>query len=240
MTGHPAWGAFPAVGQVALIGHVGASQFVNTQHFSMTAGIDPATSATALSALLVDWNTSVRPAFLAALPSDYVLDTIRGTIVAVAGLAHPSFASVDQVPTTTAGTFGPTAAGAFADAMVIKMRTALGGKHHRGRNYFGPLPQGNQFLDGKLANATLISAINAYIVALNRYLPTGAAVANFQMCVFHRPVHAGGRQWAVRVGGALTVRSNPTAEAGEATPVNQLVLDLVGRELRRREFGVGA
>lgn len=240
MSGHPSYAGSVCVAQIAAIGHVGSAQFVNTQHFRFPGVSTSGPGLTACAALAADWDTNIRPTFLAAKPADFVLDTIRASLVAVPGLAHAVFTSIDQTPTTTVGSLAGGASGDYSSAVVLRFRTALGGKHYRGRNFIGPFPQTNQWLNGVLGAAASITALNNYKTALLRYVGAGAYAATAEMVVWSRPAHAGERQWTKRVGGVLTVFSNPAAEAGTATAVTTLAYDLTGRSQRRREVGVGA
>jgi hypothetical protein len=240
MAGHPAWPAGRVtVARVNMIGHVAQTQIVTTWHFGIGAPTTDAATQTALQTLLTSIDANVRVAYLGCKPQDYVLDVIRGQAIQRATVAHLSLAPLDQVPTTTAGTVVANAS-SLTDCVVLKMRTALGGKHHRGRNYIGPIWPNVLPVEGVLTDATSKGYFNALITALNTYKFGGTHYADGSLGIYSRPLHAGEQQWAVRVGSTLTVRSNAAAYTGDFQEVTSMVYDWTLRELHRREVGVGS
>jgi hypothetical protein len=240
MTGHPAWpNTLPSVARVAFIGHVGTTQIVNVLHFGIGAPTTDAAEQTALQTLLTSIDANVRAPYLAGKTSDYTLDVIRGQALHRAGVTHLHLAPIDQTPTTTVGAIGSSYA-SLTDCIVLKEKTILGGKHHRGRLYIGPLSNASGLVGGMLTDATHKGYHNQLVTALNTYKFGGTHYADGQLGVYSRPLHAGEQQWPVRVGGTLTVRSNAAAYAGDFTEVTSLLFDWTLRELHRRELGVGS
>jgi len=119
--------------KVRILGKLHAQDNIQVLHFSTTTEVNdnPARDALIL-ALLQAILACITEQLLDAVTSEYRLVGLEGTEV-FPTIGDPIFLAA---PANTVGTRGPTSASVLAT--LIQIRTGLGGKTHRGRNFWPP------------------------------------------------------------------------------------------------------
>lgn len=231
--------------KLGLIGRCQGQAIISNHYFEATGAkeallIDDTVAQAAGDTLAADWRTNLRAAWLACHTNDYFLDRIDAQVVERPGnFEHRLLATSDTTGAPAVGTIAAPADD-LATSAVIRWRSTLAGKHHRGRTYVGPLYDVG-VAAGMVSDAPLIASLNAYGAAMiARYTGAGAGViAGYNLTVYSRPYSAPDGAYTKRVGGVLTVVNNTTDYDGDSTFISTYALDLVAREQRRREVGVG-
>lgn len=232
--------------KLALVGRCQGQAVIANHYFEATGAkeallISDAVAQAAGATLAADWRTNLRATWLAPHTGDYFLDRIDAQVVErPANFEHRLLATSDVTGAPAAGTVGANADD-LASSAVIRWRSTLAGKHHRGRTYVGPLAPGTA-AGGTLIAGAQTTAIDAYGAAMiTRYTGAGAGVvAGYNLTIYSRPYSAPNGAYTKRIGGVLTVVNATTDYDGDSTFVATHALDLVVREQRRREVGVGA
>lgn len=236
--------------KLGLIGRCQGQAVIANHYFEATEvkealllndGIAQAAGATLAS----DWLTNLLSAWRACHTNDYFLDRVDAQVVErPANFEHRLLATSDVTGLPAAGSGfsggGGTPADELTSAGVLRWRSTLAGKHHRGRTYIGPLDE-TAVAAGVLTAAGTVP-ITAYGVAMvARYTGAGAGViAGYNLVIYSRPYSAPDGAYTKRIGGVLTVVNNTTNYDGDSTFVATSAVDTVARVQRRREIGVGA
>lgn len=228
--------------EMILRGTANGQQVLNVHHFEAAATLEATLISDALAqtsgtTLAGNWLTNCKTAWLAMLPTDYTLSSVD-----VGVIERPGTANHKLVPTSTITGLPATGASAvtvssMGAAAVIKWRSLLAGKQHRGRTYVGPLAQ-QLTVDGMI-DAALLTAMTAYRTAMARYRLTGAEALNWLHTVYSRPYDNGTYNYVKRIAGVKQV-FYPPDYAGNSSNIITDANDPVGRIIRRREIGVGA
>jgi hypothetical protein len=240
---HAAWG-LATIFRMSLLARCESQNIVNVFHIEATptheVTLDTDAKATASGAnLAADWNTSLKTAFLAQLPTDYSLQVVRVQVVERPNQVDRVLLASDIVT----GLPAPGTNGAVADDMttaaVIKWKTLQAGRHSRGRTYIGPLNDTQTTL-GILNTPTPFNAFKDAMIT--RYTGAGAGVtAGWAFTVYSRPYNAPHGAYTIRVPGqGLTVVNNTVDYNGTSTYITGGQVDLTLRTQRRRQLGVGS
>jgi hypothetical protein len=227
--------------QLVLRGRSFGQDIVNVLHFEASGAqellipTDSDKQAWA-QAVAAGWISGQRTAFLSQKPVDYTLLDVVAQVVEKNGVGHGKLAETENAM-SVAGAVTQNAENNI-DAAVIRFKSVASGKHSRGRMYYGPLNP-DMTSQGQLVSAVITALgviFNGLLTAYSGATPTDGAL----LTVYSRPLHAGEQQWTVRIGGTLTVKSNPTAYAGNSNNVTAVQVDPIVRSQRRREIGVGS
>lgn len=226
--------------RITLRAKVGVNDIINSHHFEATAAqqllnVSDAAAQSWAQAIAADWITSLTASWRACHPNDYTLLNVVAQVLDRSGQLNHKLVQTEN-PVSSAGTVAGASA-ALSDACVTKWRSIGAGKHHRGRSYVGPIPQGYVLVG--LVSATYTGLVNTYAQALlTRYsglTPSEGAL----LTIYSKPLDAGKQQWTKRVGPALTVFSNPDYD-GDSSNVVSAIVDPIIRTQRKREVGVGS
>lgn len=230
--------------QLTVQGLAFGQQIVNTHHFEAEATYDITNNGTDAGAqadsqlLALDWIANLKTPYLAQLPVDYAMQNVICQVLERNGQFRHRLTPMENVSTgpgtnATLGTLeNLTLAG------VIRWRTPIAGKRHRGRSYIGPLGQ-SAVADGRLVTGA-VTVLTAYADAMrNRYTGAGASAGKWNLTVYSRPYNSGEYQYTVRDSSGLHVVTPPDY-AGDSTFVTTTSIDNTARVQRRRELGVGS
>lgn len=228
----PAWG-HRTLAQMALKGRLAGQDVVNVFAFEWKAPDDPsdALRMTRADQIVTDWVTNLRTAWLAQCSNHYTLPIITIQVVVPNRLvpiekvqAGPPAGAVanDSLPPST--------------ATIIRWRSNLAGKQHRGRTYVPGVPAVGAATEGQLLTAqrNLHQAFADAMVA--RYGDGSSAQALADFTVFSRPYDD--EYYTVRVAHVPTV-VHKTNYGGNSTHIISGAVDNSLRVQRRREVGVG-
>jgi hypothetical protein len=230
--------------QLTVAGLVFGQQVVNTFHFEAEATYDLANITDAAKQadsqlLALDWIANGKVPYLAQLPSDYAMQMITCQVLEVNGQWRHRLTPMETAQTTSPGTDATHGAVEnLTGAGVIRWRTPIAGKAHRGRSYIGPLGQ-NAILDGRLASSCVTKLTAFKDAMVNRWTGAGASAGKWNLTIYSRPYNQGEYQYTVRDSTGLRVVSPPDY-AGNSTFVTVGAVDNIGRVQRRREIGVGS
>lgn len=230
--------------QLTVSGLCFGQQIVNTFHFEADATYDllnvTDSSKQADSQLLaLDWITNCKTVYLAQLGIDYTMTMVTCQVLETNGQWRHRLTPMENAQASSPGTnSGDGNIESLANAAVIRWRTPVAGKSHRGRCYIGPL--GNSATsDGRLVS-TQVTKLTAFKDAMvNRYTGAGASAGKWNMTVYSRPYNSGEYQYTVRDSTGLRVVTPPDY-AGNSTFVTVGAIDSIARVQRRREIGVGS
>lgn len=237
---HGAW-THSTLGQLVLHGTCGGQDVVNVLHFEAT-GAEEATYATdadasaGFDALAADWVANLLTAFRAIMPGNYVLPRVSSQVLERPANVNHRLTTVDRFPAgPPTGSTGSNATG-LTTSGIIRWRTPISGRSHRGRNYF-LVPDG--FTGTGVLNSTAVTAYNAFLSAMiTRYTPPASSVwARHFLTIYSRPYNDS--YYVKRVAGVPTV-IHLTNYDGNSTGVVSGLTDINLRVQRRREIGVGS
>ena len=219
-------------------------RIVNVHHFEATAvgDVTPAGDASRLTlcqTLIDSWQAAALTTWRACHNAQYVINTVKAQVVQVKTHIDRVLVPVEETMTTgNAGTDAATQADDMAAAALLKWKSSVAGKSHRGRTYIGPLPQ-TWSQDGMLQTSGL-TACNAYGNAMiSTYGVTAGSSLDFRLTVYSRPCDKGEYGY-VTGSGSLRQFFYPEARDGDSTNVVNFTTDPILRTQRRRVIGVGS
>lgn len=228
--------------QLNIIGQSLACQIVNVFHFEATT-VEEATlvsddvALASADALADDWLTNGKGSWTTVHGPDYKIDMVSCQVVERPGLFRHRLTTVEKPQTTANVGIASSDAESPFTAFLLRWRTPVAGKSHRGRTYVGPVPQ-TWIVDGQVAAANRATCAGVGTTYVNRWGVSGAS-ARWKLTVYSRPYNEGEYQYATRKTGSLTV-TTPPDYAGNSTNVTASQFDPILRVQRRREVGVGA
>lgn len=230
--------------QLSILATCHGAQIVNTHHFEASSVME----ATFLNDELVQnevndlvnhWLTTAKNPYLNGHGAEFVVNRVVGQCVERPGNFRHRLTPIETTP--TGQTNGDGTLGAIevtTTSAIIRWRTPIAGKSHRGRTYYGPLAA-NQVSDGRLSSSGTTN-ITLYTTALmGLWGPTGTQSSDFRLTVYSRPYNSGEYQYTTRRTGSLTVVTPPDY-AGNSTNITSYSIDPTLRVQRRRELGVGS
>jgi hypothetical protein len=229
---------------MVLRGRCNAQDIVNVFHFEASA-VEDATFVTdelaraSAAAMITDWRTNLMPAWLACATADYTLPIVSVQVLERNGLVNHKLSPSETTYTTgIAGTYTATSAGtSISAAGVIRWKSTLAGKSHRGRTYLvNPPPAGTGSNLGNLvsnAKALYETFADAMIA---RYAPSGTH-DNWNFTVYSRPYDVRYDVDHTVVPPVIVARP---AYDGNSTFITARQVDTVLRQQRKRELGVGS
>jgi hypothetical protein len=229
--------------QLSLVGLCQGQQIVNVLHFEKEAVADALLLTDAAhqadgTALANDWLTNLLASWRPIHTPDYTLQKVVAQVLEVNGqIDHRLVAT--EVTSGSVGT-GGNPSDDLTSAAVVKWRTPIAGRSHRGRSYIGPL-EDTWGLNGSLVGA-YVTLVNTWRDAMiTRYTGSPAPpVATWNLTIYSRPYTHPHGAYVKRVGGLLTVFNDTTDYDGNTTHVTAAVTDPIIRVQRRREIGVGS
>lgn len=229
----PPW-THRAIAQLAVNGTLNGQRVVNV--FAFEHKIPDLASDDlrfAWSQELMDaWISACQPAYLACLSASYNLDRLTCQVVQPNRLVPAEHAYSVATPGTVASSSAPPSV-----AAVIKWRSNLAGKSHRGRSYLPGVPAVGWYTNGVIDVANRAVYQTFITDMLDAFGPLGTeGLSDFT--IYSRPDPD--PQWVKRVGGNLVVEHGPADYGGNSTHVISGALDPNLRQQRRREVGVGA
>ena len=239
---HAAW-SHRTLARLALLGTCQGQSIVSVYHFEATPVRDPTLTSDTIARqwaddVAEDWETNCKAAWLAIHTADYSLINIQSQV-----LQRPS--QVDRALTPTDRTPGTPVVGAITGpvddmttAVVIKWRSDVAGKAHRGRTYVGPLSDAMADA-GRLASG-YVAGFTAYITVMqNRYTGASALFSDANLTIYSRPYNSGEYRYVKGSGPSMQIVIPPDYN-GDSTNVIGGNVDLVLRTQRRRQLGVGS
>jgi hypothetical protein len=239
---HSAW-THRTLARITMNGRFSGNAIVNVFHFEATT-VSEATFTTdaaaqaALLALLADFTTTQTTTFLAIHSPGYTLQGLTGQILErPSNVSHALTAADYTTGYPKAGTNPFPDIGSTAVAAVIKWRSLVAGKSHRGRTYVGPIPE-NDTTSGILAGNGP-TRMGAFLTSMmNVYGPTGTNL-DWRLTVYSRPYDYPEYGY-VKGSGPNRQMYFPPDYAGDSSNVLSGSVDTTLRTQRRREIGVGA
>lgn len=250
MTDHPGGhhAAWPAgkgsILELSLLGSAFGQRMVTVHHFEANTAKESSFGTTGdvgrqvwAQAVIDAWQSGPRAAWLAILPSAYVVQTVRAQVVQVPGAIDRRLSAVEEADGSAGTNLGggfPTASA--TNAGIVRWTSGVANRHSRGRSYV-PLLLQNQVAAGLVSSGT-VTLITAYADAmLADFSPPATALQGASFIVFSRPYDYAA--WTFRSGGRLMVHEAPPYD-GATTPIINRSVDATARVQRRRELGVGA
>jgi hypothetical protein len=228
--------------ELVIIGKAQGQQIVTVHAFEASAAEeatflnDSLADASAIT-LRDDWVTNLQTAWLAALSSDYVIQTVGSQIVERPSTVSHRLGRQDRAPSGSGAGANASAVGSLSAAAVIRWKSLIASRHARGRTFVPCLPS-ILIVDG-IVQASAVALLNTYANTLRtRYAPTGAH-SSWNLTVYSRPYDSPHGDYAKRTGGVLAVVHKPDYD-GNSNFVTAHQVDNVARSQRRRELGVGA
>lgn len=234
--------------KLALIGSHSGQAVVNVFHFEVASAAqvpdnDDAGAQVLAANLVADWHTNNKTTWLACHTTGYSLLRAQVQIVERHNSRNRRLTAQDSTTgLPAAGTFNPGGQNnidsLLTDAAVVRWRTDIAGRSHRGRTYVGPLPQG-QVTNGVIG-AGFLTPLNAWRDAFfARYKVGGTTQAIQFSTIYSRPFDQGTYGY-VRGQGANRAMYFPPDYAGNSTGITSCSTDSNARTMRRRELGVGS
>jgi hypothetical protein len=229
--------------QLVIAGDSLGNQVVNVLHFeaSTVKETSYATDQDAINdagALADDWVTGMMATWRPAHGSEYAVRLITCQVLERPGNFRHRLSPVERPLTTNNNGTANVAAVNPSVSSVLRWRTPIAGKSHRGRMYLGPIPSDWQ-TNGRLHAIAQGPIGNFGTAHLARYGVGGSQANSWVQTVYSRPYNEGEYQYATRKGGTLHIVT-PVDYAGNSTNVTTYVLDTILRVQRRREVGVGS
>lgn len=124
--------------RVRIIGKLHGQDCINVYHFATNTVVNDAPSTDALIlALLTAFLLCITDQLLAAVTSDYKLTGVEGTAI-FPTKGDPIFLAADP---GAQGALSPTSTSFIAT--LVQIRTGIGGRTHRGRNFLPPAGEAN-------------------------------------------------------------------------------------------------
>jgi len=238
---HAAW-AHRRIGQMVLHGR-GASQDMVTVFNFEDDSVEEAVIASdadaqaAFDTIVGDWRTNVMSSWLACMASDYTLPRITMQVLEANGsVDHRLVPTEHNYTTSITGTYSATGAtNTTTTCGIIRWKTPLAGKSHRGRTYV-PFP--GTTAAGQLASAAQTAYATFADAMLARYAAGGGGTfPHFSLTIYSRPYND--HLIYKKVLGVKSVVSSGDY-AGNSTNVTARYVDATLRVQRRRELGVGS
>lgn len=229
--------------EVSIIGVALGQQIINVFTFEMSGALEllqtgDLTRQAACQSLTDDWITNLKTTWLATHTPDYRIDMVRGQVMEVKNYFRRRLSPTERAQTTSnVGTATGTAEELGASA-VVKWRSTVAGKSHRGRTYLGPL-SGSWVADGRLTTPAT-TAITTWAQAMkSRYHVGGTPVDLWLQTVYSRPYNQG--EYGYPQGrNPNRIWYYPPEYAGDSTNCTDFGIDPIVRMQRRRQIGVGA
>lgn len=240
---HAAW-AGRSIIQLSLVGQVAGQAVVNVLHFEKEAVADALLITDGLhqadgTALATDFGTNLAATWKACHTQDYSFQKIVAQVLETNGQVSHRLVATEV---TTGAGLGTIAFNTddMATSCVVKWRTPIAGRSHRGRSYVGPLNAG-LVIEG-VVQASYLTLVNAWRDAVvARYTGSPAPpTATWNLTIYSRPYDAPNGQYVKRIGGLLTRVNDTTDYDGQTTHVTAAATDTIARSQRRREIGVGS
>lgn len=229
--------------QLTLIANQSGAQIVNTHHFEAAGALDISMTddGTRISQGLLladDWIANLKTPWLACHMNAYTLTLVKVQTLEVKNLFRHKLSPSERAQTTGNTGSGVGAPNTLAQSAVVRWRTPIAGKRHRGRSYIGPVP--GTFADQGTLQGAGKTAMDAYGSAMvARYGVGGTKATSWIQTIYSRPFNEGEYGYPQ---GQHPNRSffYPEDYAGDSTNVTAYVTDTVLRTQRRRNIGVGA
>jgi hypothetical protein len=243
---HAAW-AHNTLFAMRLLGTCQGQNIVNTLAYEASGALEAtlvsdALAQTAAGLLAADWGgtAAITTPWRNCHTTDYNLNGVEVQVVERPGLVSHQLMPVLYGTGMPLAGAGPGAADDMAASAVIRWRSLVAGKHHRGRMYIGPLGDADTL--GGILQAAFLVNLDAYRNAqIARYTGAGAgAVSGYVQTVYSRPYNAPHGAYTKRIGGLLTVVNAGTDYNGDSSFVTSSDRDVRARVQRRREIGVGS
>lgn len=239
---HGAW-TNEAVMSLTLIGTALTSQIVNVLHFEAPGAIDATLTDDELaigwaSARADHWIANAKTEWLACHPADYRLDMIKAQVLERKSYVDRKLTATEK-PQTTAnvGTLANPAEHP-GSSVVMRWRTPIAGKRHRGRTYIGPIPQ--QYMNDGYLDTAFRTSYNAFgTKMITTYSGVSGNTNGALLTVYSRPTNEGEGGYPSHKGGTYHIEFFKDYD-GNSTNVIAASLDPVLRSQRRRNIGVGA
>ena len=239
---HGVW-AHNTLMRLAILGVCQGQNVVGVHHMEATGtqeGVftDDESRRSWADGIAADWNTNCKSAWLGAHTSDYTLLSLQSQVLERPTLYEHKLTPTDRTPSSpVVGTIGAPADD-MTTSVVIKWRSTLAGKSHRGRSYIGPLSD-TQSDQGRLVTAQT-TLYTAYLnVMISRYTGASPLFVGANLTIYSRPYDTGDYQYVRRGPSGLEIVTPPDY-AGNSTFVTNGALDSILRTQRRRQIGVGA
>ncbi len=239
---HANWGHNTLI-QLTLLGRCQLQQIVNVHHFEASAVeeatlLADSTANASAGSLADDWIANLKTLWLACHTNDYTLEKVTTQVLERPGLFEHKLTQQERpLAAANVGSI-PRPADDMSTSVVLKWRTPIAGKSHRGRTFIGPIDHDSSNLG--LVQDPELSAVPAYGAAMiTRYTGVGTSAARWPMTIYSKPFNTGSYQYVRRIGGTLTVISPPDY-AGNSTFITAQAMDPILRVQRRRELGVGS
>ncbi len=239
---HAPWGHNTLM-RLAVQGVCQGQSIVAVHHFEAPGAVDSTLVTDALArswaaSVATDWHSNCKSAWLAPHTADYTLLNVQSQVLQRPGQRDHVLSPTDLTPTVPiVGGIAGTADD-LTTAGVIRWRTDIAGKSHRGRTYIGPL--GDVQTDvGRIATGSQ-AAFTAYAtVMINRYTGASPIFTGANLTIYSRPYDSGEYRYVKGSGAAMEIVVPPDYD-GNSTFVIGGSLDPVARTQRRRQIGVGS
>ena len=235
--------------RLAIVGQALGQAVVNVFHFEMAAAAEPAggndeAMQDAVFDLLTHFANNIMTPWRAFHPGDYSVIGLTGQCLERPNLRNHKLVPIDYTTGfPQSGTFlsdgvSPGVTDDVTTAAVVKWKSVLAGKSHRGRCYVGPFDQ-VQTDRGKLVSAT-ISLIQTWVSTMfSAYQQDLGGYPAVRQTVYSRPYDEGKYQYTTRDSTGIVVHT-PPAYSGNSTFILSGSVDPILRTQRRRELGVGS
>lgn len=231
--------------RMSLLGRCQGQLIVNVFHFEATTAteatyVDDTLAQAGATALGVHWKANNQTEWMACHTVDYSLEGVRTQVIERPGNRNHALLATDNTTGLPVVGTGPGAAPAdeMTSAAVVRWRSLLAGKSHRGRTYIGPLAE--NYIQGGVLQAIYLTPLNAWRTDFEAlYMSPSNTYANAQLTIYSRPYDKFDYGYVKGSGAARTMHW-PEDYDGNSSLVLSSAVDLVGRTQRRRELGVGA
>jgi hypothetical protein len=246
---HAAW-AQRTIAQLSLLGSAEGQQIVNVYHFQATVAgealmISDSVAQTMATTLATDWLTACKVQWLQNHPAGYSLNQVTAQVLERPGnVDHRLVATITTTGLPSPGTMpNSTPIDDLTTCAVIRWRTPIAGRSHRGRTYIGPVTDAWSS-QGRIATPggesyTFPQRLAQHIADMLAFAGPAGSDTAWNHTIYSRPYNNPHGDYVKRVGGVLTVVSKPDY-AGNATNVTSGAYDDILRTQRRRELGVGS
>lgn len=237
---HGTWG-HRTMAQLTYLGICQGQRVANVFAFEASTATEvfewtDALRQTSLATLMSDFDTAIRTAYKACLPTDYTLQKLRGQIVEVPSqYEHRLSAQETTMPAGQVGT-AANASGNLPSAAVIKWTSTIAGRSHRGRTFVGPIETGG-VLAGSLVAGTITYVTALKTALINNFSVSVVPAVNWAFTVYSRPLDV---RYTKTPGSSPPTWVNQGPYDGNSSNILAGTVDTVGRTQRRREIGVGS
>jgi len=246
---HGPW-AHRSIAQLSLIGSAEGQKIVNVYHFEATVAgealmVSDTVAQTRANTLASDWLAACKVQWLQNHPVGYSLDQVVAQVLERPGnVDHRLVATIETGGLPSPGTMpSSTPIDDLTTCAVIRWRTPISGRSHRGRTYIGPVTD-EWSKQGRISQPvgesyTFAQRLEAHVTdMLATFGPAGSDTA-WNFTIYSRPYDNPHGNYARRIGGVLTVVNKPDYD-GNSTNVTSGAHDDILRTQRRRELGVGS